>query len=224
MPRKKKDYIPNTIEDLYEIFYGPNKDGKNVDSFRLRRYLDTLRGRFLSPAYEHHVKEMFAPLGRIEKIPENQDHTNFDSKIDSRKLLIEVTSLNITETAPTTLTREDTLRKLKSAIDHILEKDDSPFPSYRKGGVIIYTLIFNFFSGFNKLLNDELPEISGMFNNDLDFLVFFHEPASINNKSSFETYPPVFYVRNTLLVEEFREALKGRNYRILKNIPKNIVM
>jgi len=218
MPKKKKDYVPKDMEDLEKIFYGPKKDGRNVDRYRQRRYLDLLRTQVMSPAFEGEVKAMFASLGKIEKIPENQKRTNFDYKIDDRRLLLEVTSLNIDEAYPTNLTREETLKKLKVAIDHILTKDASPFPGYRKGGVIIYTLIFNFFSKFDKLLDDKLPEISGMLDNNLDFLVFFLQPASIivaPAHSSWKPSPPVLYIKDGLLAEEFKKAFQGQNYKFV---------
>jgi len=187
MPRKKKDYLPKDIDDLETIFYGDSKDGRKVNLFRQRRYLNNLRTQLMSPRNEDDFKKRFATLGKIEKILETQDHTTFDYKIVARRLLFEVTSLNIEETSPSNLAKNDVLRKLEVAIDHILAKDASPFPSYRKGGVIIFTLIFNFFSKFDKMLDDKLPEISGMLNNNLDFLVFFHESASINNKDSWKS-------------------------------------
>ena len=207
--------MPKDIDDLEKIFYGPNKNGKNVDLYRQRRYLDLLRTQVMSPAFEGDAKAMFAPLGKMEKIPENQERPTLDYKIDDRRLLLEVTSLNIDEAYPTRLTGGETLKKLKGAIDHILTKDASAFPGYRKGGVIIYTLVFNFFSKLDKLLDDKLPEISGMLDNDLDFLVFLHEPASISNKSSWELCPPVFYIKDALLAEEFKKAFHGKNYKIV---------
>lgn len=219
MPRKKKDYLPKDMDDLEKIFYGPNKDGRKVNLFRQRRYLDNLRTQVMSPRIEGEVKKMFATLGKIEKIPETQEHTNFDYKIDARSLLLEVTSLNIDETSSRNLTRMDVLKKLEVAIAHILAKDASPFPSYRKGGVIVYTLLFNFFSKFDNLLDDKLPEISGMLKNDLDFLVFFHESASINNKDSREVYPIVFYVKDKSLAVEFKNAFQRQNYKIFPSHP-----
>jgi len=215
MTRKNRDYVPKNMSDLEEIFYGQKKDGRNVDLYRQKRYLDWLRTKVLSSTFEIHAKGVFAPLGKIEKIPENQKRTSFDYKIDDRRLLLEVTTLNIDEAYPTRLTKQDTLKKLGAAIEHIVVKDDSPFPGYRKGGAIIYTAVFNLFSKFNKLLDDKLPKTSGMLNNDLDFLAFFHEPASINNKSSWEHYTPVFYVKDSLLAAEFKKAFHDKNYKII---------
>ena len=219
MSRKKKDYVPKDMEDLETIFYGPNKDGRNVDLYLQKRYLDWLRSQVLSQAFEDSVKKMFSPLGETEKIPESQKRPNFDYKIDDRKLLIEVTSLNIDETSPGDLTRrhltrDEVLKKLKTAIDHVMDKDGSPFPGYRKGGAIVYTLPFNLFSELNKLLDEELPEMNEMFGNDLDFLIFFPQPASIENRSSWEVFPPVFYVKDRSLAEEFKKAFQGKNYKI----------
>jgi len=215
MTKKKKEHVPRDMGDLEEIFYGPNKDGRNVNLNRQKRYLDYLRTQVLSPRAEEDAKKIFAPLGKIEKIPETKKQTSFDYKIDDRRLLLEITSLNVDETYPTNLTRMDVLKKLKDAIDHILAKDASPFPGYRKGGAIVYTLIFNFFSKFHELLDDKLPETSEMFKNDLDFLVFLPDSASINNKNSREVFPTVFYVRNESLTEEFKKAFQGQNYKIV---------
>jgi hypothetical protein len=215
MSRKNEDHIPKDMADLERIFYGSNKDGKEVDLHRQRRYLDYLRTQVLSPGFEDDAKRMFAPLGKVEKIPETQKHTNFDYKIDDMKLLLEVTALNIDETFPRNLTGKDISRKLKGAIDPIVTKDASPFLNYRKGGVIVYTIVFNFFSKFSKILDDKLSETSGLFKEDLDFLVFFPQPASINNRSSWDVFPTVFYVKDKSLAERFREAFHGQNYKII---------
>lgn len=172
MSRKKKDHLPKDMDDLEKIFYGPDKDGRNIDRFRQRRYLDNLRTQVRSPRSEVDAEKIFASFGKMEKIPENQEHTNFDYKIDDQRLLLEVTSLNIDEIHPRNLTKTDALSKLETAIDHILEKDPSRFPGYRKGGVVVYTLTFNFFSKFDRLLDDKLPELSGMLKNDFGFSSF----------------------------------------------------
>jgi len=215
MTRKNKDYVPKNMGELEEFFYGPKKDGRNVDLYRQKRYLDWLRTLVLSCAFEDQAKAMFCPLGEMEKIQENQKQPSFDFKIDDRRLLLEVTTLNIDETYPTRLTRQETLMKLRAAIEHVLAKDASPFPSYRKGGVIIYTAVFNLFSKFNRLLDDRLPKTSGMLDNNLDFLAFLHEPASINNESSWKHYTPVFYVKDSFLAAEFKKAFHGKNYKIM---------
>lgn len=224
MTKKKKDHVPRDIEDLERIYYGLNKEGKNVDLHRKRGYEDWLRAQVMSPSFEDYVKEMFAPLGNVEKVPENKKRPTFDFKIDDRRLLLEVTSLNIDETYLRNLSRADILRKLSVVVEHILTKDASQFPLYRKGGVIFYALTFNLYSKhfwsnkilkFHNLLDDKLPQMSRILDNDLDFLVFFHEPASINDKSSWDLYPPVFYVKDGLLGEEFEKAFQGKNYKFM---------
>ena len=210
MPKKNRDHVPKDMEELEKIYYGPDKDGRNIDLFRQRRYEDNLRTHVLSPKHEDDVEKMFAPLGIIERIRENKKRPTFDYKIDARKLLLEVKSLNVPP-ASENLTKLDIFKKLEGTIDRILTKDPSPFPGYRKGGVVVYTLIFNFKSKFDKLLDNNLSKDMGMLKNNLDFLVFFHESASINNKSSWELYPIVFYVKDESLAEEFKNAFRSRN-------------
>jgi len=212
---KKRDHIPANIDELEKTFYGPNKDGENVDLARLKRYLDYSRTKVTSPALEDDAKEFFAPLGILEKIPENPNQTTFDYKMDSHKILLDVTSLNMDETSPKRLSKEETLTKISTAINHILVKDGSQFLGYRKGAVIVYSLIFNFFSGFNRLLDGNFPKMAGLFDNDLDFVVFFHEPASVNDTSSWERYPPVIYVKRSSMLEVFKQAFCDCNYRII---------
>lgn len=210
MPKRNKDCLPKDMDELEKIYYGANKNGRNIDLFRQRRYEDNLRTHVLSPRHEHDVEKMFTSLGTVEKIRENKKCPTFDYKIDARKLLLEVKSLNVSPTSGD-LTKQDVFKKLEGTIDRILDKDASPFPNYLKGGVIVYTLIFNFKSKFDKLLDSNLPKENGMLNNDLDFLVFFHESASINNRSSWELYPMVFYVKSESLTEEFKKAFRNRN-------------
>jgi hypothetical protein len=179
MPRKGRDFLPEDVNNLEEIHYDPSR------AWDLRRYDNQLRSEVISPDIEDGVKQIFAPLCKLERIKEKRGHRTFDFKSDEARLLVEVTSLHVDESLlglnelrGKALTKQDVLRKLSEAIGHVLDKDSSSFPSYRKGGAICYSPTFRMFSGFHGLLDCGLAEIRRIFDDCLDFLVFFHQPSS----------------------------------------------
>ena len=68
--RNKKDFLPNTIEDLEEICYGKTGNGKDLNFVRLKKYDDHIRSGIISLIREQEVKELFSPIGKLEKIKE----------------------------------------------------------------------------------------------------------------------------------------------------------
>lgn len=198
---KKKDHIPKNMTDLEEIFYGS-------DIERRRRYYNHLRTTVKSPMHEEMVDKLFASLGRVDKIPKSPKPT-FDYEIASEKMLIEVTSLNVDEAPPIIRmpNKKGMLEKLDAKVEHILEKDTSKYPDYRKGGVIFYSILVNVGKRFNRILDQTLPERSRMLNN-LDFLIFLHEPGVINGIDSWEIYPPIFYMKDKTLCMRLRNSVK----------------
>jgi hypothetical protein len=160
--------------------------------------------------------QIFSPLGKVEKIPEIKRKKTFDFRIDQSKILLEITSLAVTLTVlPTTFNDDWLFRKLQEVIDHVKEKDTPALPDFFKGGAIIYETIFNLMTRFHLRLDDELPRLARLLDNELDFLVFVPQPASIDGHSSFDEFPIVFYVKDGPLVETFRVAFGNKNYRII---------
>jgi hypothetical protein len=129
---------------------------------------------------------------------------------------LEITSLSITlSVLPTVVTDKWLFGKLEAAVDHILEKSASSFPGFSKGGAVIYETIFSLLTRFHSKLDTRLLSLTRILDNELDFLAFVPQPASINGKSSFEEYPTVFYVKDGPLVEIFKTAFRDKSYTII---------
>ena len=129
-------------------------------------------------------------------------------------MLIEVTSIDFGTKKEIFVTENKIISKLRKAVGHIAEKDTDEFQNYYKGGVIFYTSLFNFLSKFGDLIqNTKFIKTTKIFEK-IDFIVFIPEPAFINNKSSRELQPPVFYVKNRAIFKLFKRKLNDKNYKI----------
>lgn len=155
-------------------------------------------------------------MGEVKKIAKQKHKKTYDFRIDQAKILLETTSLSVTLTAlPTTVNDDWILSKLQSAVDHIKEKDTPLLPDFFRGGLIVYETVFNFLTKFHLKLNGRLASLTGFLNDSLDFLAFAPQPASIDNISSLDQFPIVFYVKEGQLAELFRTVFKEKNYTII---------
>lgn len=215
METTQKDVEAKTIEDLEKIYYGENKDGTNVDYDLIEKHQTWLKTNIFSPSNEKEIAEIFSPLGKVAKIKEIPNQKTIDFRIDKEKMLIEATSVDFGTKKEIVVTEDKVIAKLQKATGHIVEKNTGEFEGYYKGGVIFYTIVFDFFSKIGDLLqNVEFLKTIKIFENKLDFLVFLPERASINNKSSRELQPPVFYVKDKYLFELFKRKFHNKNYKI----------
>lgn len=189
----KKEFLPKDMKDLEEIFYGKSGDGKDIDWERFRKYRNWIQTEAYSPMFEAVAKQIFSPLGKVKKIREIKGKKTFDFRIDQSKILLEITSLSVPLTAlPTNFDEKWLLRKLQKAVDHITDKDTPALPDFFKGGMIIYETIFNLMTRFHLKLDAQLLGVTQTLNNDIDFLAFIPQPASIDGHSSFEEFPICF--------------------------------
>lgn len=81
-----------SIEELENIYYGPDKNGKNVSPEKINKYEDWTRTKIISKIQEDEVKSLFDQLGPVKRIPKDQNKT-YDFEIEGLAL-IEVTSIN----------------------------------------------------------------------------------------------------------------------------------
>jgi len=205
--KKKKDFRPNTMKDLEEIYYGKNGNRKDTNFERLQQYEDDIRSRIESKNQEQEVKVLFSPVSELEKIKEKKGEKTFDFKDESEKLLIEVTSLN-TPAYPNPNFEINLIDRINNAISHIEEKDASEFQDYLKGGVVFWSILFDFFSEIGKIiLSRNILDKTIFPKSKLDFLVLLPESASINGRSSRELYPPIIYVKEKRVQTFFENKL-----------------
>jgi hypothetical protein len=207
MGKKRKTSGPKNIDELEQTYYGPEKNGLNIDAEKLRRYEERMQAEIIAPSYEEKVKGIFSKLGKINKIPENSNGKTFDFEMPDEKILVEVTSLN-SFTSPGKIT-VDPIEKTERAVSHIVEKNASDFPDYLKGGVIFYDIILDFATNFSKRIQQELPSSVVPRVKELDYLVFAPQNASINGKSSTLLYPIVVYLKNMGECIRFKKIYNG---------------
>jgi hypothetical protein len=198
--KKKKDFRPNTMKDLEGIVYGN-------DFERRKKYEDYVRSGIESPIREQEVKELFSPIGELEKIKERKGEKTFDFKYENEKLLIEVTSLD-TSPCPNLDIEIDLIDRINNAISHMEEKDASEFQDYLKGGIIFWSILFDFFSEIEKIIRSwDILDKTIFPESKLDFLVLLPDSASVNGRSSRELHPPFVYVKEKRVQELFDKKL-----------------
>jgi hypothetical protein len=151
-----------TIDDLLEIYYGPNKDGKNISANEIKKYEDHIRTDIISPLREGEVKQFFSPIGELKRISRSQSKTS-DFTIESENLLIEVTSINTVVVGeqdehgniPINLppNENEFIKKINRKIGHAEKKEDHV--GYHKVVVVYYdTPIFALQEHLIKKLSD----------------------------------------------------------------------
>jgi len=205
--KKKKDFRPNTMNDLEKIYYGKTGNGKDINFKRLKQHEDDIGSKIENPIREQEVKELFLPIGELEKIKEKKVKKTFDFKNENEKLLIEVTSLN-TPAYHDPNFKINLIDRINNAISHIEEKDASDFQDYLKGGVLFWSILFYFFSEIGKIIQSKNILAETIFlGSKVDFLVLLPESASINGRSSREVYPPIVYVKEKRIKELFEKKL-----------------
>jgi len=206
--KKDKPFRPKSYEDLLKLFYGENLDGKNRDLYALKQYNDDLISRFKSPHYEDYVKGFFSNIGEVKKIPKKHNKYTYDFKIESEKILIEVTSIN-------TDIRYEIVKPFNEvkfedvinvSINHIVIKDSSDYSGYIKGGVIVYDIpaAMRAYPSFHDKTKKLILENIEIKEKDWDYLIFVAQPASIGFKSSLDVYPPLIFIKETALQDRLK--------------------
>jgi len=151
-----------TMDDLEKIYYGPNKDGKNVSANEIRGHEDHMRTKIISPMREDEVKQIFSPLGVVERISRTNQKKTSDFKIENEKLIIEVKSINTTVAGeqdeygniPINLPANENefVKKINRRIEYAEEKEDTL--RYYKVVVICYDVVI-----FSLAKNSQIKKI-----------------------------------------------------------------
>ena len=101
---------------------------------------------------------------------------------------------------------------MESAVSHVKEKDTPSLPTYYRGGIIVYETVFNLLTRFHLKLDEQLVHQLNF--DSLDFIAFAPQPASIDNGSSLELFPVVFYVKRGPLATLFQQ-LFGKKHKVM---------
>lgn len=184
---KKIAYKIKTVEDLEKIYYGHNKDGKNVAANEIKEYEDYKRTEIISKLREKEIQKHFTPIGDVKRISRCQNKTN-DFRIENKKILIEVTSINTVVIGdqdefgniPINLPSNENefIERINRCIEHAEKKEDDI--GYYKIAVIYYDIAI---LGLRKALVKKLfdPEFirkTRFSYNSVDTLIFLPPKAS----------------------------------------------
>lgn len=192
----KSKFKPKKIEDLVDIFYN---DDRKEDK---RKYLSHVQTKVLSKACEDEVKKLFSGIGNIKKIPTEIDVRTFDSKIESAKILIETTTLNISNDDD----QKEINDKLSKAVCHIGEKNSNKYPNYLRGGVIYYSTVLAFLDKKLTTLIQDTDFIRRLMEKkSLVYLVFVPESASIEGRDSNQVFPSLLYGKDKTIEKKLKK-------------------
>ena len=179
MSKKKKGI--KDIDELEKIFYGENKDGKNVDLYKRHKYLNNPVRDILNPHEENFVKEVFSKWGYVKKIKETNSRTS-DLKIDSEKILVEITSINFEDSPMQNIEPTFVQTKIQTAINHIEIKKDPEFSDYSQSGYTFVEDVFDFKFNFLEMISKNTDFIKNMIPDKLVFLIFSPSVTSLNSE------------------------------------------
>ena len=182
-------FKPEKIEDLEGIFYNPCRSKDRT------RYSDSLRTNVLSPNLERSTKEIFK-LNDLTKIDERRDIKTFDFCSKSKKILLEITSINFDGESSS---RVNIAEKIHRAVKHIGGKNNLEFFDYSRGGMIEYSSILaHFYDDLTCKILDKNFIIPIMNEQKLDYVLFRPEEASMGYTTSLEKYPSALYVKKEI--------------------------
>ncbi len=200
-------FLPKDMKDLEDMFYN---QARLEDRMKYESWIQDQ----LSPEQEKEIKNLFSKLGNCEKIPEDDSKKTFDFKITESQILIEVTTINL-QLGETTVIDDKRIisGKVRNAIKHIKDKDASEFNGYFRGGVIYCSsILLSLTSLWDILLNPDMRK--KIISPDLDYIIFLPKTASINQSDSRTLYPPLVFVKTTL-ISKFKDNFPN-NYMIIK--------
>jgi hypothetical protein len=223
----KKGYEPpHAIEDLMRVYYGPDVDGKNVSSDEISRYEDFARTEIISPQLERLVEELLSPLGELDEVRENKFNKVPDYEIKKEKIYVEVTSINTSRRSNVRGSYlslnmpengDDVVSRLNKCVQHVESKRNELEGGHLLCGVVFYDVELATLKKFHRVISDQkLIERTNFMSSHVEALAFVCMPASINGKSSWELYPPIFYVKGKPLFNIFSKISGSKIIEVSK--------
>lgn len=185
-------------------------------SKNLRRAWDSHIQNILSSLQEDEVDRIFAPLGKVDKILSTTNNSTSDRKIDSTRMLIEVTTIGIDEVSG--VVRQDSpywIRKINQALKHLKKNNVAQFSGYYKGGVIYLDSVILLTDLVSKLKDGNFIKNFTSTLNGLDYVVFVPRPIAPDYSDSREKYSTVVWFKPPLLKLTL-EKLDIENKTLLK--------
>lgn len=183
----KETKEPKDIEDLQDIFYNSQRKEDK------KRYQDNFRTKIISPNLEKDSSKIFKSLN-LKKIKEKKRIKTFDFKDENAKVLAEVTTIDFGDES--NLSTMNVSTKIKTAVDHLGEKDSSEFSDYSRGGLIVYSSSLAFLREdlVGKIVDESFIK-NLMKQNNLQYILFRPQESSMGGKASISIFPTILYVK-----------------------------
>ena len=190
---------PRSVKELEDLFYNLKR---NEDR---RKYIDLMLSDVLSPAREEKIRQIFSVFGDVEKLGRGEQKT-YDFVIKSKRILIEVTSINLVSQDGSTLelpTMQKFILKLNRAIQHGDEKvPPHGCEDYFKIVAIFYDSMYMAVGRkYVDLLFDQnfVKNKTNICLSKMDAVIFVPEDAYIMSPSGEISYPHIAYVKSQKL-------------------------
>jgi hypothetical protein len=219
---KKKYEMPKTMDELLKIYYGPNKNGKNVNPEEIKRYEKALRNPEnpdISPdglnESEREIKEFLGnKLGTLKKVKKQNPHDNPpDFEILDKNIFCEVKSINIdygrnigNQIEINLKTPEDWREKIDLTIKDICKKRIPKGALYF--GVLYIDDVFISLGSAKEIFKLEFIEKTQFKSSLLDALLIY--PQKTQNK----TENPVLFSKSKQLGEIFQKCYDEKELRV----------
>lgn len=190
----------NNIKDLEELFY--NSDNKE----QKEKYESAIKTEILSPMLEDEAKKIFQPIGDAVKINPDRNSKTFDYEIKNKKILLEVTSIDI-PVEDEKISTHNVDKKIKKAFRHIRDKQYTG--NFICGGIIFYSFrqIFLRADTLKKLMDKKWIK-KMMTINKIDYLIVHPIQSSVTGMSSLDICPSIVYIKK----EHDEKFIKLSNY------------
>lgn len=197
MSKKRKSWEPTNIKDLLDLFYS----NRHYTQER-KRYDDYTFNILSKTTYEQYVKNHFAKLGIVEKVPENTNKKTPDYVIHRGKIVFEVKSIN--DIRDPFMKIDEIINKIDKLVNEAESKDFSAYERYHKGVVVLYPClsVMHEKQAFQAALCSWAR--TALKTTFFDFIAIMPAPVSINDKSSEKLCESYYYCKTLGIAEKLK--------------------
>ena len=213
---------PNDINELEKMYYGNNKDGRDVNAEDINRYEKDFNNPEKYPdrlnISESAIKDFLSQIGEVKKIPEEENKTP-DFEIIGKNLFVEVKSINtvigksISETEHEVNIKNESewLEKINLTLKDIEKKRDIiPSNSLYIGAIYVDVVQM---LGFGKnILNLDFIKRTVLGQTNIDGLLLYIEQSGGNIKNK----RPILFSKNPNLTGLFEKHYPDSRLKIEK--------
>ncbi|OPY33118.1 MAG: hypothetical protein A4E32_00792 [Methanomassiliicoccales archaeon PtaU1.Bin124] len=190
MGSKKKGYEPESMKELEDLFYNPDRYEDR------KKYENGFAKQVMTESFERKIIDLYK--GNIEKIKEVPNIKTPDFISKNRKIIVEATSISMPSQQSEQLEKDDIDRwrkgtkridKINEAINHAIEKNYQYLGEkygYEKSTGSYFLVVdvdcrieffYNFFNELDKAVSQSIFNESG-----LDGIIFITESSDISKR------------------------------------------